>query len=98
MSRLIWAPAALADAQRHYRFLAAINPDAAQRAIKTIRDAVRVLARYPETGRPIEDMPEQYRDWVISFGASGYVARYCIISGVVLILAVRHQRELGFNG
>jgi hypothetical protein len=24
--------------------------------------------------RPIEELPEQYRDWLIDFGDSGYVA------------------------
>jgi hypothetical protein len=29
-------------------------------------------------GRPIEDMPEVYREGLIDFGDSGYVARYRI--------------------
>jgi plasmid stabilization system protein ParE len=47
-------------------------------------------------GRPIEDLPEQYREWVIAFGDSGYVARYRIDGDVVTILAIRHQKEAGF--
>jgi hypothetical protein len=41
-------------------------------------------------------MPEEFREWVIDFGDSGYVARYRIDSDAVTLLAVRHQKELGF--
>jgi hypothetical protein len=40
-------------------------------------------------------MPNEFREWIIDFGDSGYVARYRIDSGVVPILAVRHQKEVG---
>ncbi|SFM01285.1 ParE toxin of type II toxin-antitoxin system, parDE [Methylobacterium pseudosasicola] len=48
-------------------------------------------------GRMIEDLPEQYQDWLIDFGDSGYVAHYRIDDDVVTILAVRHQKEAGFR-
>ena len=97
MSSLIWAPRAAADVQRLYRFLRPKNPDAAQRAVKAIREGVSVLAQQPRVGRVIEGMPAQYREWLIDFGDSGYVARYHIDPEAnVTILAVRHQREAGF--
>ena len=98
MPRLIWTPPALLDMQRLYRFLADKNPDAAKRAAKAIRDGVRVLARQPGVGRPVQDMPTQYREWMIDFGDSGYVALYRHAERVdlVAILAVRHQREAGY--
>lgn len=96
MSRLIWSPRALLDVQRLYRFLAGKNVDAAKRAIMTVRQAVKVLGHQPGIGRPIEDMPEEFREWVIDFGDSGYVARYRIDSDAITILAVRHQKEVGF--
>ena len=71
MPRLIWTPPALLDLQRLYRFLADKNPDAAKRAVKAIRDGGRVLARQPGVGRPVQDMPTQYREWMIDFGDSG---------------------------
>lgn len=52
-----------------------------------------MLGTHPGMGRPIEDLPEQYREWVIDFGDSGYVARYRVIGEMVTILAVRHQKE-----
>ncbi len=96
MPQLIWAPPALLDVQRLYRFLASKNADAAKRAVKAIRQEVTVLGQQPGIGRPVEDMPEEFRDWIIDFGDSGYVARYRIDADTITILAVRHQKEVGF--
>jgi len=52
--------------------------------------SVQVLALQPQMGRTVEEMSEEYREWVIDFGASGYVARYRFDGETVIILAVRH--------
>jgi plasmid stabilization system protein ParE len=96
MPRLIWTPSALLDVQRLYRFLVVKNPDAARRAAKAIRQGVKVLEQQPRVGRPVEDMDNEYRDWIIDFGDSGYVARYRVDPQFVSVLAVRHQKEVGF--
>lgn len=96
MPQLIWAPPALLDVQRLYRFLAPKNADAAKQAVKAIRQEVTVLGQQPGIGRPVENMPDEFRDWIIDFGDSGYVARYRIDADAVTILAVRHQKEVGF--
>jgi plasmid stabilization system protein ParE len=96
MPRLIWSPPALQDVQRLYRFLAGKNTDAARRAIKAIRESVKVLAHQPGVGRPVEDMEPEYREWIIDFGDSGYVALYHYDGETAVILAVRHQRETGY--
>jgi plasmid stabilization system protein ParE len=96
MPRLIWTPSALLDVQRLYRFLVVKNPDAARRAVKAIRQGVKVLEQQPRVGRPVEDMDNEYRDWIIDFGNSGYVARYRVDPQFVSVLAVRHQKEVGF--
>lgn len=96
MPRLIWSPAALRDVQRLYRFLAEKNTDAARRAVKSIRNGVKVIAQQPGIGRSIEDMEPEYREWPIDFGDSGYVALYRYEGSVAVILAVRHQREAGY--
>lgn len=95
MSRLIWSPQALRDVQRLYRFLAVHNLDAAKRAVKTIRQEVKVLEQQPAIGRPMRDMEPEYREWLIDFGDSGYVALYRLTGEAVVILAVSHQREVG---
>ena len=96
MPRLIWTPSALLDVQRLYRFLVVTNPDAARRAVKAIRQGVKVLEQQPRVGRPVEEMDNEYRDWIIDFGDSGYVARYRVGPQFVSVLAVRHQKEVGF--
>jgi plasmid stabilization system protein ParE len=70
--------------------------DAAKRAIKTVRQGVKVLGHQPRIGRPIEDLPDEFREWLIDFGDSGYVVRYRIDADAVTILAVGHQKEVGF--
>jgi plasmid stabilization system protein ParE len=100
MPRLIWSPKALLDVQRFYRFLALKNQDAAKRAVTAIRQGVIVLSLQPGMGRPVEEMDDEFRDWIIDFGESGYVARYRLDAGLdaenLIILAVRNQKEAGF--
>lgn len=61
-----------------------------------IRQGVKILAQHPGMGRPVEDMEPEYREWMIDFGSSGYVALYRFDGRLAVILAVRHQRELGY--
>jgi plasmid stabilization system protein ParE len=96
MSRLIWSPAALSDVKRVYDFLKPKDLDAAKRAVKAIRQGVRVLEKQSGVGRPVEDMDDEFRDWIIDFGDSGYVVRYQVGQQSVAVLAVRHQKEVGF--
>lgn len=96
MPQLIWSPQALLDVQRLYRFLAPKNQDVAKRAVTAIRQSVKVLSLQPGMGRPVEGMDNEFRDWIIDFGDSGYVARYRLEAEKVIILAVRHQKEAGF--
>jgi plasmid stabilization system protein ParE len=96
MPQLIWSPAALRDVQRLYRFLAEKNAEAARRAAKTIREAVQIIAQQPGIGRPADDMDPDYREWIIDYGDSGYVALYHYDGQEAVILAVRHQREAGY--
>jgi plasmid stabilization system protein ParE len=97
MSRLIWSRQALLDVQRLYRFLAVKNIAAASRAIKSVRQGVKVLGYQPGIGRTVEDIPEEFREWLIDFGNSGYVARYRFDGETITILAVRHQKEAGYH-
>ena len=96
MPHLIWSPPALVDVQRLYRFLALKDEYAARRAIKTIRAGVKILAHQPEAGRPVEDMDPVFREWLIDFGSSGYIALYRFDGETATILAVRHLKEAGY--
>lgn len=96
MPQIIYTAAALRDIGRLRNFLRAKNPAAARRAAEAIRNGLKTLASQPRLGRPAEDLPEPYREWVIEFGKDGYVVRYRVDGDAVMILAVRHGREAGF--
>ena len=96
MPRLIWSQGALQDVTRLHTFLASNNPDAARRAVAAIRQGVEILRANPEIGRPVEEMLPEFREWIIEFGHSAYVALYHFDGKKVVLLAVRHGREAGY--
>ncbi|HEX3883150.1 MAG TPA: type II toxin-antitoxin system RelE/ParE family toxin [Stellaceae bacterium] len=96
MAELVWSPAASRHLDRLYKFLAPKNRTAAQRAIRAIRLGVATLAAHPQIGRPVEEMPAEFREWFIPFGGSGYVVLYRTDAETVVILAVRHAKEAGY--
>jgi plasmid stabilization system protein ParE len=62
---------------------------AAARAVKTIRQGVKALGKHPEIGRPVEELPPEFREWVIEFGHGACVALDHYDGSQVVILAVR---------
>jgi plasmid stabilization system protein ParE len=96
MPRLIWSQPALLDVARLHAFLAPKSRDAAQRAVIAIRQGVKALAKHPESGRPIEEMPLEFREWVVEFGSGAYIALYHYDGKQVVMLAVRDGREAGY--
>lgn len=97
MPSLMWSPAALKDVARLHRFLADRDPEAAARAVRTIRENLKIIARQPEAGRPVEEMPPEFRQWPVPFGRAGYLILYRYDGRAALVLAVRHQREAGYD-
>jgi plasmid stabilization system protein ParE len=96
MPRLKWSPQGLRDVTRLHDFLAPKSRDAAKRAVKAIRQGLKLLGKHPEIGRPVEDLPTEFREWVIEFGSGAYIALYRYDGREVVILAVRHAREAGY--
>lgn len=96
MPRLKWSQPALRDVARLHDFLAPKSRDAARRAIRTIRQGVKALGKHPEIGRPVDELPPEFREWVIEFGSGAYVALYRYDGKEVVMLAVRHGREAGY--
>ena len=97
MARLIYTEAALADLVRLADFLLANEPVAATQTASLIEEAVQVLRNHPLIGREAE---EGIRELLVSRGRSGYVVMYSIeqaMEEVVLVLAIRHQRECGYS-
>lgn len=96
MPRLKWSQPALMDLARLHAFLAPKSQDAAQRAISSIRQGVKLLGNHPELGRPVEEMLPEYREWIIEFGQGAYIALYHFDGEEIVILAIRHSREAGY--
>ncbi|MFI4999561.1 MAG: type II toxin-antitoxin system RelE/ParE family toxin [Reyranellales bacterium] len=96
MPQIIYSRNALPNLESLYRILVDKNPDAALRAIQTIRTKVKTLSRLPRLGRIDPEQPD-YRELLIAFGAAGYFARYRPDAKLVVILAIRHMREAGYH-
>jgi plasmid stabilization system protein ParE len=96
MPRLSWSRPALLDVARLHDFLSAKSPDAAKRAVKAIRQGIKALSKHPQSGRPVEELSPEFREWVIDFGHGAYVALYHYDGKQIVILAVRHGREAGY--
>lgn len=96
MARLSYSARAFADLDRLTDFLLDSNPGAAVETVDLISEAVSMLKRHPLVGRPVD---ENIRELIISRGRTGYVALYSNEPehDAVLILAVRHQREAGYD-
>jgi len=84
------------DLERLRDFLAEHDPEAALVTAAAIVEAVSVLERHPLIGRPAE---AGMRELVISHGRTGYLALYDWLEVIdtVVILALRHQREAGYE-
>lgn len=97
MPRLVVSAHAQRDAARLRDFLREKNPKAARRAAEAIKQHVLALRLHPEMGRP---RPEDanLRELPIPFGDGGYVALYRFVrdEDTVIVLAFRHQKELGY--
>ncbi len=96
MPQVRYAPEAIRDLQRLREFLRPLNPAAAKRASERVRKSLQVLGHQPRIGRPIEELPDEFREWVIEFGDSGYLVRYRTDADSVTILSIRHQKEAGY--
>lgn len=87
------------DLLRLQAFLLEQSPAAAEAAVATIGRALELLAEFPWSCRASTALVgRQFRELVISFGATGYVALFEIENeDIVTVLAVRHQRESDFH-
>lgn len=94
--KLVWSPSALLGVQRAYRFLAEKDRAAAQAAAGAIRKYAAILEKFPNAGRPADDLDPEHRELLIPFGVTGYVLVYEVHAEIILVLAVRHQKEAGY--
>jgi addiction module RelE/StbE family toxin len=96
MAQIIYSGQALSDLERISEFLAEDSPALALETLDLIDEAIAILERHPLIGRMAES---HLRELIISQGRTGYVALYSYdqFDDVLLILAIRHQREAGFQ-
>lgn len=64
--------------------------------MRAIREGMKVIIKQPGIGRPVEDMGPEFREWLFDFGEIGYVVLYRYYGKNAAVLAVRHQREMGY--
>ena len=94
--RIVWLPQAIDDLKRVREFLRPQNVEAAQRAVLAISKLAAVLAANPRFSMMARETPD-FRDVVIPFGRRNYVLRYRIDGDDIVIVALRHVREVGFT-
>jgi len=94
--KIVYSQHAVNDLVRLTDFLIAADIKGASETVDLIEEAVSILDRHPLIGRIVD---EEIRELVISRGATGYVALYSVEDhkNVILILAIRHQREAGYT-
>ncbi|HEX9474923.1 MAG TPA: type II toxin-antitoxin system RelE/ParE family toxin [Steroidobacteraceae bacterium] len=95
MAQVVYSRRSLAQIGRALEILRQQNPAAAPSAASAIQSAVEHLTLHPLLGRRLEG---ELRELVISYGQTGYLALYrFVVSGdEVRLLALRHQRDVGF--
>jgi plasmid stabilization system protein ParE len=95
VATVVYSARSLTHLERASQLRASENPDAAIAAAGAIRSAVENLAAHPLLGRRVHG---DIRELVISFGQTGYLAlyRFVVLHDEVRVLAIRHQREIGF--
>ena len=96
MPRVELAPEVLDDFDRFFEHLTQFEVDDAPQRIEQIVAAIQILADHPLIGRPAG---AGKRELVIGRGVRGYLALYRFLPelNLVLILAVRSQREAGYD-
>ncbi len=96
MTRWVLAASAAVDLERLVDFLLERFPDDAVHTVDLITDALNILEHHPRIGRPCESA---LRELVISRGKTGYLAlyEYDEVADLVIVLAVRHQREQDYH-
>jgi plasmid stabilization system protein ParE len=95
VAQIVYSARAIENLERTFEFLLAQNPPTALADAETIETAVDTLAAHPLIGRRVEG---DLRELVISFGVTGHIAlyRFVVQEDTVRVLALRHQREIGY--
>ncbi len=96
MPSIIWTRQALEDLNARFEFLRLKDEVTARQMAKTVLEQVKKLEAFPQIGRPSLDLEPEHRELLIAFGVSGYILLYEQLEDRLLILAFRHQKEVGY--
>ena len=96
MAELVFSERAIADLGRIAEFLAQDDAPGAEATMALIVGALKILVAHPRIGRACSD---DLRELVISQGRTGFIALYehHAAHDRILVHAIRHQREAGFE-
>lgn len=96
MATLRYTERAIADIRELVSFLLVSDPAGALATTGLIDDGLQILKRHPLMGRPAG---EGLRQLPISRGHTGYLAsyEYVDVADEIRVIAIRHQREAGFD-
>ncbi len=96
MANLLYSQGAIDDLGRLAAFLQDDDPASAEATAALVMQALEILEAHPLVGRLVGG---ELRELVVSRGRTGYIAiyEYQAARDRVLVHAVRHQREAGFE-
>jgi plasmid stabilization system protein ParE len=95
---IVFDTGALDDLERIFEFNAQRDPAMTLDHVEVVHSAVAMLDAHPEIGQPA-GRGSTLRELVISHGKTGYIAlyEYSPIEKLVRVVAIRHQREVGYR-
>jgi toxin ParE1/3/4 len=96
MTRIELAPEVFDDFDRFFDYIAQFDAGTAPQRMGEILEAIQILTHSPLIGRPVKDGK---RELVIGRATRGCVALYRYVAAIdtVFLLAVRAQREAGYQ-
>lgn len=96
MTRIEFAPEVREDIDRIIEHLEKFDASRIEERIDDIIDAIAILERNPNVGRPGRG---ELKELIVGRDATGYVALYRYIPeiDIVFVLAIRSQREAGYK-
>jgi len=93
---IVWTPQALQDLREKYAFLFDKDVNVASSMASIVLEYVERLENLPQIGRPAHDLEPEHRELLIPFGMSGYLLLYEVFKDKIIVLAFRHQKEVGY--
>jgi plasmid stabilization system protein ParE len=98
MGKVKYSPKAAAKIRTTCEFYKQFDSELPRRARNTIVSSLLRLLDHPKVGRPWL-LNLNYRERVISFGSSHFLALYQFdeTNGDILVVGIRHEREMSYG-